>query len=331
MGAKPNMSGTEKISGYIVLFLLILIGAGVIAKQFSYRAGRFGFNPTIEEDASDEVEPVFSGITPDDFKPMGPTREYNAENLYEKINGKAPLYKERGFESLLTQRFVHRNNSEQIMELYLFDMGNMRNSFSVYSTQKRADTQNIEKIDHGYGTDNGVYFVHGEYYIELVGYTEDKELLDAVNVAAVNLTQEIEIGARSKIAELELFPEQHLVSGSIKLYPNGAYGFDGFKDLFSGRFTIDGQEMFGFIAQTESDQKASRMAQSYHDFVTDNSGTVKKAENQLLKGKVLDFYDTTEIVFSAGRFVGGVHEAMDQQAGEKLGVEIYKALQSIKD
>src|SRR6056297_1728511 len=115
MGAKATTSSIERISGYFVLFLLILIAAGVIAKQCSYRPGRFGFNPTIEEKNQEETDSGFSGLTPADFKPMGSMREYNADNLYEKINGKAPLYKERGFERLVTQRFAHRNNSEQIM------------------------------------------------------------------------------------------------------------------------------------------------------------------------------------------------------------------------
>jgi hypothetical protein len=53
----------------------------------------------------------------------------------------------------------------------------------------------------------------------------------------------------------------------------------------------------------------------------DNSGKDKSTSEESIKtinGKVVDFYDTTEIVFSIGPFVGGIHEAKSQKSAESL-------------
>ena len=57
-------------------------------------------------------------------------------------------------------------------------------------------------------------------------------------------------------------------------------------------------------------------------------------DSEILKSagaSVVDFFGAFEIVFPAGRFVGGVHEANDKQAAEKAAEVLIGRLKEIND
>ncbi len=115
----------ESAVGVLILLILVATAVGIYFVQRDFNMARFGIASEQESGG--------------DFPPVGKAETYNTDNLYEKIDGKAPMYQEAGFVKLTTQRFAAKSNSELGLELYLYDMGNAKNAFSVYSRQKRAD------------------------------------------------------------------------------------------------------------------------------------------------------------------------------------------------
>ena len=310
----------ETATSLIILALLILIAYSVIAVQYDYDMEKFGIIIKGPKDTSTNLHqaevPLLNKLMPKNFVSVSTQESYDAENLYEKINGKAPLYTETGFKSLKCQRFVSSVDENLIFEAYLFEMDTARNAFAVYSVQKRADSTDIQCEGFSYKTDNSVYFCSGRFYGEMVGFAQSPVLVKAIEDVTVDFISANKSDAQ--IEELELFPKENFVTGSIKFYPSDAFGYDGFKDIFSCHYEIQGQMVTAFLGKRESPEQAKEMSDGYSKFVTDNGGTVKKAQTEILSGTVLDFYDTTEIVFSAGNFVGGIHEAEDQAAAENI-------------
>ncbi len=77
---------------------------------------------------------------PEDLVPLGPEETFDSETLSDKIDGKAELYLSSGFVKLSTRRFAMKADSKSWIELYIYEMGNPTNAFSVYSVQKRKDS-----------------------------------------------------------------------------------------------------------------------------------------------------------------------------------------------
>ncbi len=310
-----------------ILGILFLIGVGIFIKQSNYDLSRFGMDadavPKIEtRQSKNDAGFDLSSLVPAGFETLAKAEVYNSENLYEKINGKAPLYIESGFEKLFTQRFASRDNEDLWMELFVFDMAGIRNAFSVFSTQRRpdADAVSLFRTSFGYRTGNALYFVHGKYYIELVGSSQSGELFKAITEVAKKTGSELAVDKVGRITELGLFPPDNIVEGSIKLYLGSTFGFEGLTDTFTCRYKIDGEAVTAFLSKRADSKGAGAIAESYRKFLIENGAVAKKASSEALKGSVLDFYDTTEIVFATGSFVGGIHEAENQQAAEKLAV-----------
>jgi len=335
MGSVPGRNKRlESTVSVLLLAVLFLIGLGVFIKQADVDMSRFGIEVETAElsaqipGAKKLEEPDLVSLAPAGFETLSKSELYVPDNLYEKINGKAPLYIESGFEKLFTQRFISEDNESLWTELYVFDMAAVRNAFSVYSIQRRpdADILSLFHPSFGYRTDNALYFVHGKYYVELVGSAESTQLFKAMTEIAGNITSKLKVGEVEQIAELSLFPDENSVLGSAKLYLTDAFGFDGLTDTFVRRYKLDDETISAFLSKRPGSKEAEVVAESYRDFLIENGATIKKVANKSLEGKVLDFYDTTEIVLSTGPFVVGIHEAENQHSAEELAIKLIDKL-----
>jgi len=318
-----------------ILVVLFLIGFGVFIKQFDSDISRFGLETAssglpAETEISKKGKTTLNSLVPTGFKILSEAEFYDAESLYEKINGKAPFYTESGFVELSTQRFVNINDESLVMELYVFDMGEVKNAFSVYSVQKRAEGKALSRMQFGYKTSNGIYLAHGRYYAELVGYSESEELLKAMEEVADRISANFTVDEDAEIAEFALFDKEGLVEGSFRLYLTNSFGFEGLSNTFAARYDVDGQNITVFLSRCSNQQDAKTVSESYYKFLIDNGATVKEPVNKILEGKIVDFYGSTEIVSTAGQFVVGIHEADEQRPAEKLAVKLIDKLSQIK-
>jgi hypothetical protein len=327
----------ESTVATLILLILIVVAVGVYIRQRDVNMGRFGIvagqaseQPDVQK--ANESGPSFAGLATGDFSPAGNVETYDTDNLYEKIDGKAPMYQESGFVRLTTQRFSNSKNPDLGLELYLYDMGDSRNAFSVYSRQKRADVEDLQDMPFGYKTSNAIYISQGKYYIEMIGFAESEELIGAMKGVAQKLSEQIVVGEEGKIAELSFFPPEGTVAGSWKLQLRDAFGFDGLTETYSAQYKTGEKTVTIFSSRRKSVEDARAVAKNYHDFLVANDAKVVTTDSDSLKSanaSVLDFYGSTEIVFATGVFVGGVHEADDRQAAQTAAEVLLKRLNQI--
>ena len=317
----------------LILFVLIATAVGVFVIQRDVNMARFGI---VSEQQQEEQG---------DFLSVGKAETYDTDNLYEKIDGKAPMYQEAGFLKLTTQRFAAKNDSELGFELYQYDMGNAKNAFSVYSRQKRADATDLSDLGasaFGYVAGNAICISLGKYYIEMIGSAESDELVGGMKGMAKNLAAKLPPDEKDKISELAYFPvacgEQGrtdgTVAGSWKLQIDNAFGFDGLTDTYSAQYKTGEKMVSIFFSRRKNADEAKTVAKNYYDFLITNGAKTSPADSEILKSagaSVLDFYGNIEIVFPAGIFVGGVHEADNKQAAVKAAEILIGRLKEIND
>jgi len=315
----------ESFISLLIITILLIIVAILLVRQANTDISRFGITTANlqlpqKPQLATENSPVLH--TPTGFEKLSEAEVYTAENLYEKIDGKAPLYTEAGFLKLYCQRFVNTADPNLWAEVFIYDMGNVKNAFSVYSMQRRPDAKTLPTFVHmyGYGTSNGLYFVYGRYYTEVIGSAESDQLVMAMLETATNIKKNPVVASDLKIKELDLFLSENLVPDSMKLYLRNAFGFEGLSDIFAAQYKIDSQAITVFFSKRPNAQDAASMAESYSKFLMENGATIKQTTSEFLKNKVFDFYGVTEMVFTTGQFVVGVHEAENQDAAEKAAM-----------
>ncbi|MHC4239717.1 MAG: DUF6599 family protein [Planctomycetota bacterium] len=318
--AKP----LESALSVCLLAILALIGVAILSTQSDVDMDRFGIQttsagPSTLEGQIGEAEPRdLNSLEPSGFEAFSETETYTAENLYEKINGKAPLYIDSGFKGLRTQRFMSRDKEDLWMELYIYDMTNTRNAFSVYSMQRRTDAQIIPLFEpaSGYGTGNALYFVHGPYYVEVIGSAESDELSGAMAEICRRIRTKLVFKDDTEILELNLFPSRNLVPGSVKLYLTDAFGFERLTDTFAAKYRFGDETITAFLSKRPSADEAVEVLEKYTKFLLDNGGTLIPTANPQVR--FVDFYGTLEIVFVTGPFLFGIHEAENRELAEEV-------------
>jgi len=306
----------ESVISIFLFAVLFLIGLVIISAQFDFRKNAV---PAVA--GPEDIHELISGISPAGFKAISEIEEYNADNLYEKIDGKAPYYTETGFVKLFTRWLVSESDENLMFEFYVFDMGLFANAFCVYSTQKRPDAQVLPAFnpDFGYRTENAVFFVHGKYYVELVGSAVSGELLAAQKDFAGKFRDGLP-DEKTGMPEFSIFVGENLVAGSIKLYLSAGLGFDGFDNTLTAVYKIDDKETTVFVSRRVSQQQAKELVEKYYEFLIDVGGKNKELDLPIEGAKAVDFYGPTEIVFHKGNFVAGIHEAEDEAAAVKAAV-----------
>jgi hypothetical protein len=270
-----------------------------------------------------------AALAPAQFQPLSDTEVYTADNLFEKINGKATFYLDSQFQNLSTQRFADTDAEDLWIELYVYDMGIARDAFSVYSRQIRPEAQPLPDEEFGYKTTNGMYLAAGRFYVEMVGSAQSHRLLDAMAKIARKIKTNLTAGDQEQILELGLLPRDNLIPDTVKLYLSDAFGFEGLTDTFVARYRYDGQTITAFFTRRAGPKDARELAEKYFNFLIDSGATAKQTVSNTLQkigARTADVYDTIEIIGVVGPFVAGIHEADDQSAAEKIAETLFAGL-----
>ena len=159
--------GTERWVGFVILLCLAGIAVGVFLKQLS-------FNPAVlvaTAAAPAAPKPVASApneslpTLPPELSAFSAPETFTADNLYDKVDGKADLYLTAGFVGLQCQRLALKATNDVWMEWFVYDMGTLPQAFSVFSLQRRAEAQALDLTEFAYQTQNALFFVCGRCYV----------------------------------------------------------------------------------------------------------------------------------------------------------------------
>ena len=329
---KANNAGKlEKFLSLSILLVLATIATLIFSQQFRYSPAilqddQMALYPA-KQPASSETEQlsVMQGVS-QNLIPLSPPEVFGPLNLSDKIDGKAGLYLSAGFKGLESQRFKTDKDSTAWLEVFIYDMGNSENAFSVFSAQQRDDGKPADLGQFSYSTQNALYRVHGPYYLEIIGSTATEENMAAMQLFAEAFIRNIKVETQS-IAERELFPSDGLDQNSIVLIPENAFGYEGFDRVYIAEYKINGAELTAFISRRSTALQAENLASAYHRFLLAFGGEKQVSSPLIANARVVMILDTYEVIFSQGPYIAGVREAADTAQAINLAVILKKNLE----
>ena len=319
--AKATPGLVETILSWGIIGLLVVVAVGVYLKQSRYESGIWVPEEAAwlsREGLSRESPglPDFENLAPPTVTPMGPLESFGPDTLSQKIDGKAELYLPAGFEHLWCQRFKSTSGTEDWMEVFVYDMGNMRQAFAVFSAQRRSGAAALNLTRFSYETKNALFFVHGKYYVELVAASASEAIIESAEAFARRFVDQISPSA-VRIEELSLFPERGLDPSHTGLIVSDAFGFTGLQKVFTARYQLGDTELTAFITKNVDMVQAAELVAAYSDFLVANGGTVEPA-TPFPKAEMISLFGTFEIFFPCGPYLVGVHQAEARKPAEEL-------------
>ncbi|MFP4081174.1 MAG: DUF6599 family protein [Candidatus Aminicenantes bacterium] len=186
---------------------------------------------------------------------------YFPETLYEYIDGAAEIYLSYDFRKLMVGQYKKRDTTASV-SVEIYDMGNEKNSFGIYSAERFPDAQFVSAGTQGYVEEGAMNFLIGKYYIKLLCFDcEDKsdKFLRLFSKEFLNKIEE-----KGQFPHLvRRFPEQGLVLNSEKFILKNFMGYEFFHDGYLADYEFEGTDFQCFFIEGEDAQEAQNMLERY--------------------------------------------------------------------
>jgi hypothetical protein len=96
----------------------------------------------------------------------GQVRVFDKENLYEYINGHAEYFIGAGFRRLAVAEYGAAADGQPRLVVNLYDLARPLNAFGAL-VDEAGQQESVELGSLGFGSDQGVSFIHGPYYVQV--------------------------------------------------------------------------------------------------------------------------------------------------------------------
>lgn len=186
---------------------------------------------------------------------------YYPENLFEYIDGAAEIYLSYGFKELIVAEYVKDNNSDTVA-VEIYDMGDAKNSFGIYSAERYPDNEFVPLGTQGYVEEGALNFLVGRYYIKLLCF----DCEDHADKMLQDFSEEIVSRVADKggfPALLKAFPKQGLVANSEKYILKNFMGYRFLHDGYLANYEADGLSFDCFLIGGKNADEAKDMLDQY--------------------------------------------------------------------
>ncbi len=98
---------------------------------------------------------------------------FNADNLYEKIDGRAESFLQYGVTGMAYTYYHPAEDDSNEIQLYIFEMADPLRALGKFGSEKPEEIQNVDVGDGGYTSAGSLFFYAGKYYTQLVSTQDD--------------------------------------------------------------------------------------------------------------------------------------------------------------
>ena len=105
--------------------------------------------------------------------PRGEIDTYDADSLFEKINGKADAYLALAFEALACASYARPDDPATYIDVYLYDMQAPLHAYGIYRVQRSGNEQALEAGEEAGAMGASVFARKDRFYLEVIASGKD--------------------------------------------------------------------------------------------------------------------------------------------------------------
>ena len=242
-------------------------------------------------------------------KPMGDTEFYNSDNLYEKIDGRAPAYQAFNVQALHCRSFAVTAAAGSFVDVYEYRFDNPVDAFGMFSMERDPKGKPLEIVADGYAADMGYFFRQGAVYVQIIASDMKPETLAKAKSIADIRAKDLPVDDAGLAGRRKL-PADGMLADSVEFVPENAQGQSALKEVFQAKYKFDGAELPFFIMVATPDD-AVKAAKSLQDFCA-KFGTEENLPDvngaKIFRAQV---FGKWKVVYQRDGELGGVFDADD--------------------
>ena len=256
--ARPCRKG-DRAASIIILAALAAIGLAV------YLMGHANVEETAAFQAPDDAPA--SPLPPRllETYALESASVYGPDDLYEYIDGQAPLFIEFGFKALFVGEYDPAAPDAPPLVLELYDMAARRNAYGIFNDSRPLEDDPIPLGNSGFHSGNVAGFWKGPFYVR-VSAPVSQDAAPLVGRAAAELAASIQDESRT-LREFEAFPREGLVEGSLAFTKTAAFGLEHLGDVFSGEYEQGGRHYHLFFVAPDASDRNEQTLEEHARFL----------------------------------------------------------------
>lgn len=188
-------------------------------------------------------------------------QNYLSETLYEYINGAAEIYLGYDFKELIVGLYK-KADTEASVSIEIYDMGNEKNSFGIYSAERFPDNRFIPVGLQGYLEEGALNFIVGNYYIKLLCFDCEDGSESFLRLFSQEILKRIkEKGQLPPL--LQVFPREGLIPNSEKFILFNFMGYEFLNNGYLANYKKGELEFECFIIEGKNSEETRNMLARY--------------------------------------------------------------------
>jgi hypothetical protein len=266
------------------------------------------------EGSGDAPKPAVKGepleIALAGIKPMSDTEFYNSDNLFEKIDGRAPAYQNFNVQTLRCRSFNVTAAAGSYVDVYEYRFDSPVDAFGMFALERDPKGGPLDFAPDGYSGEMGYFFRQGTVYVQIIASDVKPETIALAKAIAQNRAKELPVDD-SGLAGRRKLPAAGMIADSVSFVPENAQGQAAFKDVFQAKYNFNGSELPFFIMVTQPDD-AVKAWKSFQDFCA-RFGKVDNLPD-VNSGKIFSaqVFGKWKVVYQRAGELGGVFDAADE-------------------
>jgi hypothetical protein len=241
---------------------------------------------------------------------MSDTEFYNADNLFEKIDGRAPAYLNFNFQKLRCRSFSITGTSGSFVDVYEYRFDTPVNAFGMFALERDPKGGPLAFAPDGYASGMGFFFRQGPRYIQVMASDQNAKTLGLAKAIAEDRAKNLPDDDSGLDARRRL-PVTGLDPASVQFVQENAQGQAFLKNVFQANYDFAGKKLpFFLMVATPADAAAAW--KSYLDFAGQFGGKVT-ALPDVNGAKIFaaQNFGSFKVIYQRDGEIGGVVDAAD--------------------
>ncbi len=220
---------------------------------------------------------------------------FNPDNLFERINGAAPLYLESGFREMTSMEY---KKGEEYITIQAYRHATPEDTFGMYASERSPDLEFYPFAGEAQGDAGNVFFFAGNIYVKMWGYSEG-------DISAT--LQQIARGLAGKIAPdagypavLQAFPDANKVAHTEAYITSNYIGHEFLEHVYTTDYAAGGKKCQAFVIDAGTPEAARETLVKYYAFAR------QSVDPQPGLQTIADRYNGDIPVIWQGRYIIGI-------------------------
>ena len=270
----------------------------------------------------------------------GHIETFNADNLFEKIDGRAESFIQYSVKGMAYTFFHPTGDESNEVQVYIFEMGDSLKALGKFGSEKpETEAKDVAIGSAGYTSAGSTLFYVGPYYTQIISTSDSPKFAEFVLEIARKIADKQKSSATkgataSASGELAATPEGLFallpaVSGKtgLKYVSADVFGYSFLSDVFMAEYSEGKVTWQGFLRPYATVDEAKAVFEKYLEGAKKDGAEVKEIQAEGADRMVIaSNIGLVDAIFLKGNSIGGANGATDAKAGEAFGRAFVKSL-----